>query len=252
MSEATHPQPVNQSELARFQQAFGAALAGQGATPVAGGSALARALAIHRNTSAKAAQDALAANYPVVRALFGDDAFSACAGAFVSAEPPREPRLNAYGAGFPAFLQDYAPAAELSYVPDVAALERLHVEALFAADATSLDGLALGAALDPEAVLRLHPATRFTAFPSPAVGIWLAHRDGDEAALGEIVWRPEAVLVTRPGLDVRVERINAPAVAFLSACASGQTLGVAATAAAEAGSDLPTMFAMLITAGAFA
>ena len=62
----------------QFQAAFAGLLAGRGE---AGDPALARAVAVHRNTAAKAAQDALAANYPVLRALFGEAPFDACAAA---------------------------------------------------------------------------------------------------------------------------------------------------------------------------
>ncbi|MGC1305146.1 MAG: DNA-binding domain-containing protein [Caulobacteraceae bacterium] len=255
------PEAFSTPEVALFQQAFGAALAGdelmlEGVMPEGLGPALSRALAIHRNTSAKAARDAVAANYPVVRALCGDEAFDACASAFIAADPPREPRLNAYGARFPAFLSTYAPADGMAYLAEVAALERLYVEALFAADAPALDGTALAAGLDLEAPLSLHPAARFAAFDSPAVAIWSAHRAEDEAvdeaALSEIDWRPQAVLVVRPDLVVEVMEIDAGALAFLSACAAGEPLGQAALAASEAGCDLQLLFANLITAGAFA
>jgi hypothetical protein len=242
-----------EADLGQFQQAFGAALAGHAVELDGMGPALSRALAIHRNTSAKAAQDALAANYPVVRALFGDEAFRACASAFVGLEPPGEPRLNAYGARFPEFLRHYAPAAGEPYVAEVAALERLYTEALFAADAAPLDGAALASGLDAEARLRLHPSVRFAAFSAPAVSIWRAHQGADDApALADLVWAEEAALIVRPALGVNVVAIDDGALAFLSACARGETLGVAAAAAAEAGADLSTTFANLITAGAFA
>ena len=83
---------------AAFQQAFGAMLAGRGGAVA--DPALARALVIHRNTAAKAAQDAVAANFPVVRALVGEEAFTGCAAAFVDAAPPATPRLCVYGDGY--------------------------------------------------------------------------------------------------------------------------------------------------------
>ncbi len=234
--------------LADFQRSFGTALADRsGAAPEA---ALARALTVHRNTSAKAAQDALAANYPVVRALFGEEPFAACALSFIILSPPREARLNAYGAGFDSFLASYAPTMSAPYMPDVARLERLCTEALFAADAPALDGAQV--ALDPEAALRLHPAVRFAAFASPALSIWQAHHDDDSVALAGLEWAPEAALVSRPGGEVQVHRLAIGGLAFLEACADGRPLGSAAAAAAQVGGDLVTLFSALISAGAFA
>jgi len=238
------------SEAAEFQEAFDAALR-DGRHRAYRNRALARALNVHRNTSAKAAQDALAYNYPVVRALTGDDAFAACAAAFADIRPPQDARLCYYGAGFDGFLSAYGPFRELPYLADVARLERMVVEALFAADAAPLDGAALAAELDLEKPLRLHPATRFGRFDFPAAGLWLAHRGGAEPdALDKLEWRPSAALVTRPWGAVRVTPIDAAAWAFLAACAAGHSLGEAALAAADA--DIQTLFSTLIIAGAFA
>jgi hypothetical protein len=101
-------------------------------------------------------------------------------------------------------------------------------------------------------VLPLHPATRFAAFATPAVSIWLAHRQADAAALAALDWREEAVLVTRPRGTVEVRLIDSGAVAFLDACRGGETVAAAAGSAAQAGAELQTMFQLLITAGAFA
>jgi len=238
------------SDPAAFQQAFGAAL---GAVDRIAGldRAMARALAIHRNTSAKAAQDALADNYPVIRALTGSDAFAACAAVFVETHPPQDSRLCHYGDGFASFLAVYAPFADLPYLQDVARLEQLVTQSLFAADAVALDGDYLAGGLDLELPLRLHPATCFGDFDTPAPDIWRAHQDDAEAdALEKIEWRPGASLVTRPVATVEVTPIDSSALAFLQACAEGRTLGEAGMAAT--GADLAELFSTLITAGAFA
>jgi len=241
------------SELATFQQAFALALAGE-ATAVAmfADPAVARALAVHRNTSAKAAQDALAANFPVVRALVGEDSFAACAAAFVERRPPCDPRLCLYGEGFAAFIADYPPFAEAPYLSDVAALERLVTEALFAADAEALDGAGFVRALDRDSPLILHPAVRFVAVGAPAASIWLAHQpDAPADALERLPWTQETVLVSRPAMSVQVAVIDAAALAFLKACQGGATVAEAALAAAAPDTDLSSLVATLIAAGAF-
>ena len=117
-------------EAADFQQAFGAMLA---APDTVADSAIRRALTIHRNTASKAARDALFANFPVVAALVGEDAFAACASSYVDAVPPAEARLCLYGDRFAAFVDAWAAFAEAPYLGAVGSVERLVVEALFAA-----------------------------------------------------------------------------------------------------------------------
>jgi|SRR5579859_719924 len=241
------------TSMALFQQQFGDALArsAEVGTRVVD-PALARALAVHRNTSAKAAQDALAANYPVVRALFGDEAFFACAAAYVRRHPPREPRLNAFGQNFDVFLRDYEPACDLAYLPDVAKLERLCTEALFAADAEPLGAEEMARHIAEQSSPNLHPATRMTQFDAPAVSIWRAHQTDAVSAFDAIVWSAEGALVTRPDGEVRVAIADAGMLAFLQACAAGADLNAAALAANAAGADFSTLLPNLIEAGALA
>lgn len=233
---------------ATFQQAFGLALARRG--PRIADPRMARALAIHRNTAARAAAEALADNHPVVRALVGNEAFEAAAAAFVERHPPSEPRLCLYGDGFAAHVAGHAPFADLAYLPDVASLERLVVEALFAADQPPLDAAAVASGVDLEAPLALHAATRFASFASPTGSIWLAHAPGArDDALERIEFRGEAVLVTRPDDAVAVTVLPPGAIEFLEATRSGATLGEAALLA---GDGLEAAFSTLISAGAFA
>jgi len=218
----------------------------------AAGEAMARALAVHRNTAAKAAVDALTANYPVVRALAGDEAFGGWAAEYVRRHPPSEPRLNGFGEGFEAFLANYAATRALPYLSDVAAVERCVTEALFVTDAPPLEADEAARALGVKSRLRLHPAARFRQLASPAASIWLAHAEPGAVALESIEWTSEAVLVTRPSHAVQVGLIDRGAIAFLNACGSGASLSHAASAASLAGADLASLLPPLIAAGAFA
>jgi hypothetical protein len=230
----------------QFQDGFGRALAthdGSVATPTD------RALTIHRNTASKAAQDALADNYPVVRAMVGDEAFAAVAGDYVADHAPREPRLCLYGAGFATFLDDYPPFADHRYLADVARVERLVIEALFAADAPPRDANSF-AVIDLDAPLALHPAVRCAHLDTPAVSFWLAHQDDAAAdAIDSVVWQPESCLVTRPGNQIAVANEPPAAIAFIEGCANGLPLG---EVAAAAGDQVSSIFARAISAGCFA
>lgn len=234
-------------DLADFQRDFSAALRKPGvAEPTA--------LAIHRNSGVRAAIDALAANYPVVCALFGEAPFAACAGAYLRAHPPREPRLSHVGASFATFLGTYPPAVDMPWIADVAGLERLWLESLFAADATALDGAALVATgVDDGTRLALHPATRFAHFASPAVSIWHAHDRADPGALEALAWQPESAIVTRPDRTIEIAVLEPAGLAFVSAIAAARTVVAAGEAAlaVDPDLDLATLFAGLIEAGTF-
>ncbi len=233
-------------DAADFQHAFGAMLAVPDSSH---DPAMRRALAVYRNTASKAARDALFANYPVTAAMVGDDAFAACATSYVEVAPPREPRLCLYGDRFAAFVDAWTPFAEAPYLGAVAALERTVTEALFSADRPPLDAAALVRGLDPDAALHRHPATRIAAAPVPAASLWLAHQpDAGPEAFDAIVWGAEVALVTRPGDAVEVRRIDAPTRAFLA----GATLAEAASNASGEGGDVASIFALLLSAGAFA
>ena len=210
--------------------------------------------AIYRNTVTAGACEALAANFPVTRALLGDEMFAAVAADHAFASPPDSPVLAHYGAAFAEWIEDQPWAVHYAYLSDIARVERLHLEALFAADATPLDPAAL-ANLGPRewthARLTLHPATRFGCSPWPAASLWLAHRAAaDLAAVG---WRPECFLVTRPGDAVWVERLDPPGHRLLLALGRGETVAAAVDAVLTAfpGADIAAAFTLLLNRGAF-
>jgi hypothetical protein len=207
--------------------------------------------AVYRNTVRVACLEALQANYPTVRQVVGDGWFAAAGRAFVDQHWPRHGSLADYGDAWPAFLAAFAPAAELPYLPAVARLDRLWTESHLAADAPVLDAAALAeldAAQLVRAVLVPHPATRWAAFADlPAITIWRRHREHHVPG-GELDWRGEAALLTRPAGAVEWLAIDAAAATFLDACAAGRTFADAALAAGDA---LPAQLPQLFAAGAF-
>ena len=230
--------------MPEFHQAFAAAIAARVAGP----------LAIYRNTVIAGAVEALAANFPVVRALVGEGMFDALAVDYATECPPNDPVLAYYGAGFAEWVEDQAWASDLPYLPDVARIERLHGEALFAADAEPLDPAALGHLAPHEWAcvhLKLHPATRLACSPWPAASLWLAHQDGGDPAA--IAWHPECVLATRTAHVVRIEAIPAPAHRFLLSLARGASVAAAVEVMLSAYPDaeITAAFSLLLNRGAF-
>ena len=100
-------------------------------------------IAIYRTALVANYRNTLSATYPVVKRLTGAPFFHAAVDAFVQRHPSTSGDLNVYGDAFPQFLATYPPAADLSYLPDVARLEWSIDEAQRAADCARV----------PEAVL---------------------------------------------------------------------------------------------------
>lgn len=240
-----------------FQRDFAAALLD--APTSAAGRALAAqpGFAVYRNTVLRGCVDALAANYPTVATLLGDEWFDDTAGRFARANLPRDGSLAVYGMGFAEFLEVREPAAGLAYLGGVARLDRAWTEAHVAADAPVLAVSALAAVAPArllDAVLAPHPATRWVRSPAwPIFTIWRRHRE--RARLDEeFDWQAEGGLLTRPGASVVWQALDASAGAFLDECAQGRPFAVAAERACPTGSDaagIETWLPALVAAGAF-
>jgi hypothetical protein len=113
--------------LHELQQAFMAALLAAEAPADAGRLAMAPAhlagVEVHRHTMRANLQGALRSAYPVVERLVGTEFFAHAAQRFIALHASQSANLEDYGAGFDAFLRDFAPAASLPYLADVATLE---------------------------------------------------------------------------------------------------------------------------------
>ena len=152
---------------------------------------------------------------------------------FVSEQPPRTPLLASYGDEFPAFIAAFEPARELPYLADVAQLEAARTRAYHAPDVTPVDAgrFAAVAAHAVEGVrIGLHPSAEIVRSSHPIVTIW-AMNSGERALAAIEDWRGEDALVARPRLDVEVRPLPPGGAVFLTALASGCTLGKAAEAA---------------------
>jgi hypothetical protein len=246
------------STLTDFQDAFCTAIAAPEADPAGDLRSLVAqpGFAIHRNTVAKGCIDALAANYPTVAKLVGEEWLRGAAALFSRANLPRHPALVLYGEDFPDFLAGFAPAAQLPYLADVARIDRLWTEAHTAADAQALDPRRLATLPAPElgrAVLVPHPAARWGYFPAhPAYTIWRDNRE-ERGQQGTPAWKGEGTLLTRPQGDVIWHALDEAGVAFLDACADGHCVGEAAARALAAcpDADLGELMSVLARSGAF-
>jgi hypothetical protein len=217
------------------------------------GEADAARFAVYRNNVFAGLVRALEKVFPVTRRLVGEEFFFAMARAYAAVERPGTPLLFEYGRSFPDFVAGFQPAQVLAYLPDVARLELAWLSAYHARDSGPLAVAALGAVPAQRlGNLRVHahPAARLLVSAHPVGTIWAAHQ-GESVARVEIA-RAEAVLVTRPVLDVGVHILPAADAPFAAALFAGATLAEAASAAADDGRfDFGAALVGLTALGAF-
>jgi hypothetical protein len=215
----------------------------------------ARRLRIYRNNSLISLTEALEATFPVVCRLVGKGFFGGAAEAFIKTQPPSEPRLSAYGAGFGDFLAAYPPAAALVYLPDVARLEWAVNAARHAPDAQPLATADLTALLPERQTAfapRLHPASRLVVSPWPIERIWRANQpDGDPDIRIDLDEGGCRLLVYRCGFEAAIATLSPGEHALLSAFVEGVDLERAYERAVtvEPLFDLATTLAKQLTRG---
>lgn len=245
--------------VASSQAAFAAALFDP-AAPVPAGLTTARGtpdaarFGVYRNNVLVALIGALEQRFPVTRRLVGDDFFRMMARDYIAVSKPASPLIFEYGDDFPDFAAAFEAARHLAYLGDVARLEAAWTRAYHAADVQPLELAALGA-VAPEMLLgaRLvaHPSVALIRSVHPAGSIWEAHQH--ETVAKPAHWRPEAILVLRPGPDVQVRIVPRQDAGFAEALLAGRPIGEAAElSAGDASFDFGSAIVGLVTLGAFA
>lgn len=199
-------------------------------------------LDIYRNNVVAGLLNVLAARFPSVRKLAGDEFFFSAARGFLAAHPPRSPVLMGYGEGFPDFIRAQGPAGCFCYMADIADLELARGGAYHAADADPLTAEHWGqisADSLGETRVDLHPSVSLIASRFPIVSAW---RACDAGQGGSPAIKAEAALVVRPFLDVEVYALPAGGFECLQALQQGTTIGEALAAGADAAPEFDLTF----------
>jgi hypothetical protein len=214
-------------------------------------------LSVYRHHVFESLGTALAATFPTVQALVGTDFFRGLARAFVGHALPSQPVLTEYGADFPAFVADYAPARDLPYLADVARLDwalnlafhaplgdRLQAEDLSALPAERLPSMSLALAAGVALVSSRYPLDR----------IWETSQPGAAGETVDLNSGASNLLIFRRPDDAAFVSLSAGEAAFMAALTAGMSLERAAAAAfqADPAFELSTSFARLLALGAFA
>lgn len=215
---------------------------------------------VYRRNVAANFRNALGATYPVIKRLVGPAFFNAAVDGYVMAVPSACGDLNVYGDRFAAFLERYAPAQSLPYLPCVARLEWAIDEANRSADNVG----------DPERLLArltkvpaqqlaslritVEPSCRLVASRYPIMRIWQTNQPdyhGDVRI--ELDAGGDNVLVRREPDGVALERISRSEHAWLTALAHEATLAEAIDAAqrADAAFDLTSALRKHLAAATF-
>jgi len=185
-------------------------------------------LRVYRNNVVTAWADTIVKNYPAVERLVGTDFMRGAAIAFARAHPPQSPLLSLYGDAFPNFLEDFAPAASLPYLPDIARLDRAWTEAFFAANAPPLAATQISTFSDEEIGAMapgLHPSVQILESRWNAWEIWKVNREDDEITETELKEAPTASVIWWSPDGIADRALSPGELSFLKAVAEGATLG---------------------------
>jgi hypothetical protein len=220
-----------------------------------GGQPATRRFAVYRNNVTVSLADALAAIYPTLQNLVGEEFFRAMAHAYLPGNLPRSPLMFTYGASFPAFVDTFAPVAQLPFLADVARVERAWLDAFHAEDRAPLAPQTLGS-IDPNALATIrfepHPASQLLRLSHAAGSIVSRDRAGQPLdALDP--FRPESVLITRPAYDVSVTVLTVEACAFIQTLMTAGTFAEACDAAESTtpGTGIANLLTLTLASGAF-
>ncbi|MBC7992351.1 MAG: putative DNA-binding domain-containing protein [Rhizobacter sp.] len=200
-----------------------------------------RGLQAYQAHAGAAAERALAASFPTVQALVGEESFAALARVFWRQQPPTCGDLASYGEGLPAFIAISEQLRDVPYLADSARVDWLVAAAERAADASiDTDSLSLLAETPPSQLrLQLMPGTALLPSGHPIVSVWLAHRPGEGVAERREQARralahseAETALVWRSRWRAQVQAISPDTARWVQCLLQGDTLAVAL---AEAG-----------------
>jgi uncharacterized protein (UPF0276 family) len=178
----------------------------------------------------------LAAAYPVLQELVGEEFFSGLTRAYGKAYPSDSGDLNHFGAHFARFLEEFEHVSDYPYFPDMARLEwQLH-RAHYASGGHQV-GAADFAKLSPEQMdhvrLTINPACSLIRSDWAVVELWQAHQPGMENTFPAELTRPNDGLIVRPHWKVDLVSLPAAAFTLLNTLAQGGFLGQALDDALE-------------------
>ena len=202
--------------------------------------------ATHHNAAAIELLRAIAAVFPTIARMLGEDAFLEVAAQFVGQHAPTAPASTFYGDRFPDFLRRTGSSASAAYVADIAAIDAARAMARGTADGIAVPYAACDDLHSDRSVhVILHPSMALLQSSFPAVTGWFVNQPRGDRWVRR--WAPEDAMIACTRLDAEVWRLPSGGIACLSALRAGASLEDAARAgmAANAAFDLAEVLAIL-------
>lgn len=227
------------------QAAFAAHLAGRGQpdllAAIAGDSrTIQQRLQLHRHHVARSIGAALAATFPTVEAVVGQEFFGLLSHDFIARNPLEDPVLSRYGEHFPQFVAETQQRHGLPYLADVARLDwalnvafhaplgpRLSAAELAAWPAESL----------PDLSLRLPAGSSLIESAWPLDLIWQASQPGSSVDTVDLAAGLACLLVFRRREDAAFAVLDPGEAAFVKDLSRGNLLAVALQRASQVATD---------------
>ncbi len=210
---------------------------------------------VYRNSGMLACIEALMSNYRRLATLMGEVSFRDMARAFVARYPPERRSLVGYGEALPAFIDAHSGEHGLSWLADLARLDRGWLEAHLSGDPRPI-GVEAVTGLSEEDLLAMrfatHPSVRIVDIGFDLAAIWTL-LDQDCAPEGQVqISEGRAChLFWRPAHEVLNASLPPATGTFLAALIAGETLGQACESAiaAEPGAELSAIIAFAFQSG---
>lgn len=202
----------------------------------AGDIALSHRLKVYRNNIVGSLTDVMLESFPVIEALVGKEFLEGMARSFVLENPPARGCLTFYGDGFAEFIEGFAPAASLPYLPDIARLEIAMNDAYYARDDAALTAEDLGciAAEDlASVVVPLRHAVQLLQSPYPVHDIRGFALSGNQDTSLDIDTGGVKLLIDRAEMDSRIVVLDDAEFSVLCALKNQVALGEAVEGAME-------------------
>lgn len=213
---------------------------------------------VYRNGFIKTTTNALAANFPSIVTLVGEEFFRFLSAADVQRHPPIQSSLVGYGEHFPVFLDEVIDRHGLVYLADFAKLDRAWLTSYFSLDQQSLNSdhihewVHAGADIDDLPVIRCQHAQLVETDHTIPMDTWFRLRQA-KPPVDHISLLPErqTVLIWREHRAINARILTGPESAFLAALDAPETLRSASELALEidATFDLAEFFALLLIHG---
>lgn len=137
-------------------------------------------LSIYANAYGSRLREALESDHPILGKYLGDALWARFCEGYIEAHPSQVRSLRHFGAQVPAWLATHKPFQDHPGIAELAAFERVLLDAFDAAESDRLDWssmLSLAADAWPTLRLQFHPSLRLLLTTTNAVETWQAFKD---------------------------------------------------------------------------